>query len=82
MSRRLQILIDEERFRRLEAHASSRGASVAELVREAIDQAFPDETADRRRAAEMLLAAPQMPVEDWPEMKRELLEDVDRQVCD
>ncbi len=68
------MLIDDDRFRRLEARAAERGASVAQLVREAIDQAFPDESLDRLRAGDLLLAAPQMPVADWPEMKTELLE--------
>lgn len=43
MTRRLQILLDEGRYARLEERASRRGASVATLVREAIDIAYPQD---------------------------------------
>ncbi len=73
LSHRLQVLIDEARWRRLEAAAERRGESVAALVREAIDQAFPDPSSDRRRAGELLLSAEPMTVCDWAEMKDDLL---------
>ncbi len=69
LTRRLQILLDEERMQRLERRAQRSGTSVAALIRDAIDLAFPDE--ERRRAAgRRLLEAPPMPVEDWETMKR------------
>lgn len=57
---------------RLEGLAASGRRSVASLIREAIDVAYPNVDAARRRAAaEHLLAAPPMPVEeDWVAMKR------------
>lgn len=75
LDRRLQILLDEDQYRRLEKHASRRGESVAALVREAIDQRFPDEIGDRRRAGELLLAAEPMSVSDWASMKEEILDE-------
>jgi hypothetical protein len=73
LSRRLQILMDEERAARLERLAAQRGTSVAALLREAVDIAFPDSDARRRAAAgRRLLEAPPMPVPaDWQELKRE-----------
>jgi len=41
LTRRLQILLDPERYDRLATRASERGASVALLIREAIDAAYP-----------------------------------------
>ena len=41
LDRRLQILIDEERWSRLEDEASRRQVSVSTLVREAIDERYP-----------------------------------------
>lgn len=75
LDRRLQILLDEARYRCLQQHAARRGESVAALIREAIDQLFPDEVIDRRRAGEMLLAAEPMPVEDWVSMKAAMLDE-------
>lgn len=72
MTRRLQVLLDEERMNRLERYANERGTSVATVIRDAIDATVPRHTPDERRAAiERLLAAPPMPVvDDWMEMKR------------
>lgn len=73
LNRRLQVLLDEERYDRLEREAERRGAPVASIVREAVDRLLAEET-DRRAAGDRLLAAPSMPVEDWPEMKKDLLD--------
>ncbi len=72
MTRRLQILLDEGRYARLEAQAIRRGASVATLVREAIDAAFPQDGLDRATAAGRILAAEPIAVTDWATMKGEL----------
>ncbi len=73
LTRRVQILLDEDRYARLERLARRRGASVAALIREAVDTAFPPEDARRAAAARSLLDAAPMPVEDCDRMNRELL---------
>lgn len=70
LTHRLQVLLDDERIERLQRHASQRGISVAALIRDAIDLAYPSERGDRQRAIDELLAAEPMPVDDWAEMKR------------
>jgi len=70
--RRLQILIDEERHRRITALARERGVSVATVVREAIDRGLPASDARRRAAGRRILEAPDMPVPDVEELKAEL----------
>ena len=62
LSRRLQILLDERRYRRLQAEARARRASVGALVREAIDKAFPVSLERKRAAAKAILAARPMPL--------------------
>lgn len=74
LSRRLQILIDEERYERLAAHARERGVSVAEVVRGAIDRFVPVASRRKQRAADRILAAEPMPVPEPDELKRELEE--------
>jgi hypothetical protein len=72
LEHRLQILLDDERHRRITAVARERGVSVATVVREAIDRGIAD-PADRRRAAgRRVLDAPDMPVPDPQELKEEL----------
>jgi hypothetical protein len=71
--RRLQILIDEQRHRRLAARARERKVSVAEVVREAIDLALPSDADQRARAGRRILAADPMAVpETIEELKAEL----------
>ena len=41
LDRRLQILIDDARFRRLEAVARERRLSIAAIIRDAIDAELP-----------------------------------------
>jgi Ribbon-helix-helix protein, copG family len=73
LTRRLQVLLDEERYARLERRSEETGASVGALVRRAIDETYPAGSSDPERAGEEFLAADPMPVEDWPTMKEELL---------
>lgn len=72
LSHRLQVLLDEERLRRLELRARATGASVGALVRDAIDVAYPGVRTDREHAGRALLDAPPMPVGDLPEMKADV----------
>ncbi len=73
LERRLQILLDDARYRRLTATARERGTSVAAVVRDAIDLALPADLAKKRTALEAILAAEPMPVpETVEELKAEL----------
>jgi Ribbon-helix-helix protein, copG family len=72
LDRRLQILIDEDRYRRISSLANERGVSVATVVREAIDRGLPRSAVGRRAAARRILDAPGMPVPGVDELKAEL----------
>lgn len=73
--RRLQVLLDDRRYRRLRAEARARHASVGALVREAIDRTYPVSLERKRAAAKAILAAPPMEVPlDLRALKAELEE--------
>lgn len=72
LSRRLQVLIDDERLERLEREAARRRVAVAVLVRDAIDAAFPPASAAREAAGQRILEAPPMDVPGLGELKDEL----------
>jgi hypothetical protein len=73
LERRLQLLIDEPRYRRLVARARERDISVSAVIREAIDVAIPDDLAKKRAAGRAILAAEPIPVpETIEELKAEL----------
>lgn len=78
LNRRLQVLVDDERYERLARESERIGAPVGELVRRAIDHEFPriGLRAERERAGRELLAMPAPPGEgpepDWEDQKREL----------
>jgi hypothetical protein len=73
LSRRLQILVDEDRYRALERTARARRVSVATVVRDAIDRDLAGPQAKREAAGRRILEATPMPVpETIEELKREL----------
>jgi predicted transcriptional regulator len=78
LSHRTQLLLDDERHRRLEEEARRTGRSVASLVREAIDARYElaRQSAGRRQAAAVLLDAPRPNDRepDWAEVERDLLD--------
>lgn len=51
MERRLQLLLDQERYAKVAAEASRSGRSVAAVIREAIDYRFEPRDEDRISAA-------------------------------
>ena len=72
LTRRLQVLIDDERLGRLEAEASRRQVPVSVVVRDAIDAAYPVNHSARSRAAARILDAEPMPVPDADRLRTEL----------
>ncbi len=58
------MLLDDRRYRRLQAEARARRASVGALVREAIDRSYPVSSERKRAAAKAILAAPPMRLPD------------------
>jgi hypothetical protein len=74
LTHRLHILLDEDRWQRLDREAARRKVPVAAVVREAIDLAFPvSDALARRAAADGILHAEPMAVPDDPAgLKREI----------
>lgn len=72
LEHRLQILLDDERHRRITEVPRRRGVFVAAVVREAIDRGIADPAGRRRAAAARLLDAPDMPLPEPPGLREEL----------
>lgn len=72
LTRRLQVLIDDDRFERLEQEAARRRVAVAVLVRDAIDAAFPATSSARVMAGDRILTATAMDVPDPAGLRAEL----------
>jgi hypothetical protein len=72
LEHRLQILLDDERHRRILAVARERGVSVAAVVREAIDRGVSNPDARRRSAGRRLLDAADMAVPEPEDLNTEL----------
>lgn len=64
LTHRLQLLLDDERYERVQALARQRGTSVATVIREAIDRGLPATQRRRSAAARRILAAEPMLVAD------------------
>ncbi|MDQ3554986.1 MAG: antitoxin [Chloroflexota bacterium] len=72
LSRRLQVLLEEDQFRRLASVARRRRVSVATIVREAIDRDLSGPASRREAAGRRLLAAQPMELPDVHGLRREL----------
>ncbi len=72
LEHRLQVLIDDERHRRIVGAARERGVSVATVVREAIDSGLSGPSSRRLAAGRRLLDAADMPVPAPNELRAEL----------
>lgn len=72
LEKRLQVLLDEQRWKRLSSYAAERNVSVGSVVREALDRAIPASTDERRAAARRILAAEPMDVPRPAALRREL----------
>ncbi|MBK5223427.1 MAG: antitoxin [Acidimicrobiia bacterium] len=74
LTRRLQVLIDDDRLHRLEREAARRQVAGSVLVRDAIDAAFPATSAARRAAGDRVLEPAAMPVPEPDDLRVELEE--------
>jgi hypothetical protein len=72
LERRVHLLLDEPRYRKVAGEARRRHVSVATVIREAID-ALPADEDQRRAAIAEILAADPMPVPlDPADLRREI----------
>jgi hypothetical protein len=72
LTRRLQVLLDDAQYRRLEATARRRQVSVATVVREAIDRDLGAPAMERQHAGRRFLEAPTMDVGSVEDLLTEL----------
>ena len=70
--RRVQLLLDQDRYDRIAREAGRRGVSVATVIREAIDRSIPAGDARRMKAGKLILDAPDMPLPEPDALRREL----------
>ncbi len=75
LTHRTQVLFDDDAHRRLREMAAQRGISMGALIREAVDEKLTQAQDERSEAFRKLLEVEPMPVDDWPVMKRQMLED-------
>jgi predicted transcriptional regulator len=64
LTHRLQLLLDDERYERVQTLARQRGTSVAAVIREALDRGLPATQRRRSAAARRILAAEPMQMTD------------------
>lgn len=72
-TRRTQILMEPDEFRRLRALARQRKTSIAQLVRQAVRQVYLElsEPEDRKAIVERMLNM-NLPVIEWADAKKEI----------
>lgn len=76
LTRRSQLLLDDELHARLRECAARRGISMGALIREAIAEKLSQADEGRAQAIEELLAADPLAVGEWSQMKGRMIEDM------
>jgi hypothetical protein len=77
LDQRLQVLVDQERLRRLRRESERTGAPIGAIVREAIDERLGGGEPTRRAAFRTLLnePLPEGREPDWERVKAEMLDE-------
>ena len=71
-TKRAQVLMEPEEYRRLEAVAAERGVAVAELIRTAVRERFLLTRRERRRLVDEILGL-DLPAIDWQEAEDDVV---------
>lgn len=71
VTRRTQLLMDPEEFRRLRAVARKKKTSVAELIREAVRGAYLRPQPNRRALVDAILQT-KLPAMEWKKVRKEI----------
>jgi len=74
LTRRVQVLFSPQQLQQLKRMAQARGESVAELIRQAVEQAYFAKQRQRGEDAVRRMASMDLPVADWEQMERESAE--------
>jgi hypothetical protein len=72
LDRRVQLLLDEPRYRKVAQEAERRSVSVASVIRDAIDRMPTDADLRQSAIAELLAAEPMEVPSDPHDLRREL----------
>jgi predicted DNA-binding ribbon-helix-helix protein len=78
LTRRLQVLLNEQRFAQLEHIARQRRTTIAALVRDALERTYPSDALPSDVAAERFLAREPMELGSWDQAKREIEDSLER----
>jgi predicted DNA-binding protein len=74
-NKRVQSVLTDEQYEMLVELSQSTGKPLSVLIREAVEEVYFERKArDRRQAALQRLLSLQAPVDDWPEMEKEIAE--------
>lgn len=80
LTHRTQVLLDEDRLRRVKQRAEATDRSVGAVIRDAIDQALPAGGISPAQGLEHFRAAPRLGGDQTPEaVKRDVLSSGERQ---
>lgn len=73
LTKRSQVLLEEEQYKKLEKLAKQKKVSVGALIRAAIEKVYHLGKKDRIQAVQKI-AAMDLPVDDWEKIEKEIIE--------
>ena len=73
-TKRLQLLLSPEQYRKVELYARKRKKSIVAVIREALEKMLREPSrADKKKAVKRLLSH-ELPVAEWEKMEKEITE--------
>jgi len=70
-NKRTQILLSEEKFKKLKEISNHKNKSISFLVREAVDNSFTKKIENKQNIVDKIVKL-ELPVDDWEKMKEEI----------
>ncbi len=80
LKKRVEVLFEQDKYTHLEYLARREKTSVGKLIREAVERVYLDKERQKRKEAVKRLLSEQFDFGDWEDIKKELEEELYRQV--
>ena len=74
LTKRLQLLLTPEQYKMLQLYAKKHKKSIGSVIREALDKMISGRSKKEKKKAVERLLSRKLPVSDWEQMEKEILE--------
>lgn len=74
LTKRMQLLLSPEQYRKVQLYAKRHKKSIGLVIREALEKYLLERPKSEKKKAVVRLLSKELPVADWEEMEKEIME--------